>query len=185
LEGENAPKSSSSDRHPDNGNDDDLNRVFDSSTSNKIQEQSKSADRKSDVDSAGVQSRQQKQTPRQVEASHLDQIENRIENCKREAEDILLARGLDCHTVGAALQLIEERSGIPSSAKYFIVSFDAAMADVEDQLEIWKRADRRRRADWPSTAGLEQIASKIEHESETSQRPITEVLEMRARGRSA
>jgi hypothetical protein len=184
-EGKRAPKSSSS--YPDRSkNDDDLDRFPDTSESSSQTQSKSAAEEKSDINSAGVQSRQQNQN----QAPEID-IDGRIENRKREAEDILLKRGWDGHVVSAALQIIQERSDhsgtVPASAKYYVTAFDVAMADECDKIRIAKRADRRRRAEMPSTtAELEQIASDIEHESKTSQRPVTEVLQNRAaRARSA
>jgi hypothetical protein len=112
-----------------------------------------------------------------------EDLEANIQRHIQEAKTLLLRKGWDPHLASAALQFIEERSDhsgtIPSSAKYFIVAIAAAMADPRDKAKILERAERRRRV-MPSDSELLRNAEELARESETSRRPMKEILESRA-----
>ena len=105
----------------------------------------------------------------------------------QEAKRLLLEKGWAPSLVDATLHYIEERSdysgSVPSSVKYFLVAFDAVMADPRDKKEVTDRAALRERF-MPSGTELLATAQQLETESKTSNRSIKTILEERARAGS-
>jgi len=111
--------------------------------------------------------------------SDCESIQSKIERRMQEAKANLLRKGYSADLADAAVEFIEERSdhsgSIPSSANYFVVAVDAAMANPRDRAEIIKRAERRARV-MPSESELKRRAADLERDPETSRR-LKEILE--------